>query len=210
MSPGEITELFETMATTIRTVSHNPAPASQAPAPPAPPAKKSRTKEEWKVLLDPNSEQFDPESVVTEIAERNYGKVMGEINGRAIRGLFGNFRNEFPDFQDYEQDIAKAFAASDPASISEAQVLQAYFTAKGMKTTLKEKQAARQKTTTTHAPTPGAGEAPKEAELTDVEKTVAKRMFRRSDNPEKDYRKFLKLDEEGFTMKVPVGGGKFE
>lgn len=205
MKPAEITELFETMATTIREVQRPP--VRTEPVREAPPPKRQRTKEDWKALLDPNSDQFDPESVVTEIADRNYGKLLGDINTRAVRGMLSTFRTEFHDFQDHEAEVMKAFAGVDPTQISESQIMQAYLTSKGLKQLQKERQESKQKSTTTRQPTPTTQAAAKETELSEAEVTIARKMFRRAADPIAEYKKFAKF-EDGMEVGVPLGGGK--
>lgn len=207
MKPTEITELFESMATTIREQAHRPASREPTPQTPAtPPVRKQRTKDEWRKLLDPSSDDFDPEAVVTEIADRNYGKLLGDINTRAIRGMFSQFRTEFHDFHEFENQIGEAFKGADPTQITETQVLQAYLTAKGMKHLQTERQQAKSKTTTTKAPTPQAPEK-KEPDLSEAEVSIARKMFRKAEDPIKAYREFAKY-EEGMEVSVPLGGGK--
>lgn len=219
MRPEEITELFETMANTIRTVQERPAPRdisgvpehARVPPPPRreePPPEKLR--EQYKELLDPASEKFDPETAFRDFANRNYGKLFGDINARSIRGLFGSFRAQLPDFKDHEDDVMEALKTRDPTTLTEQDVLSTYFAVKGMKATIKERQAAA-KAATTVPPTPKEP-GKKEVELSDLEVTVAERMFKHIPDRKKrveEYRKFAGY-EEGISMTVPVGGGKKE
>ena len=221
MKPEEITELFETMATSLRTVQSREVDASGIPAharqPEAPKKPEPVSKETYKKLLDPNSEEYDPEAAFKLYAERNYGQLFGDVNLRSIRGMFGNFRDQLPDFKDFEAEVTASLQeqvkAGKPASqMTEGDVLNTYFLVKGAKMTLKERQAAANKSTTTVTPSTQVTEK-KEPELSEVEEEVANRMFRRIPDRAKriaEYKKFAGYDEGGMTMKVPVGGGKVE
>lgn len=220
MSPTEITELFETMATSLRTVQRQPTgevDASGIPAHARPAVEKKApepiSKDAYKKLLDPNSEEFDPEAAFKAYAERNYGQLFGDVNLRSIRGMYGTFRDQLPDFKDYEAEITQTLQnnGKPSAQITEQDVLNAYFGVKGMKMTLKERQANAGKTATTLPPSPPK-EPTKSTELSEVELEVADRMFRRFPKKEDriaQYKKFAGY-EDGMTMKVPVGAGKTE
>lgn len=221
MKPEEITELFETMATSLRTVQSRAAaredvsgvPAhARPPEPPKPP--EPIAKETYKKLLDPTSEEFDPETAFKAFAERNYGQLFGDVNLRSIKGMYGQFRDQLPDFKEFETEITHALSQTGKpaAQITEQDVLSTYFGVKGMKMTLKERQASAGKAATTLPPSP-IKQVEKSADLSDVELEVADRMFRRIPLKEdriKKYKEFAKFDEGGMTMKVPVGGGKVE
>lgn len=222
MSPEEMTDLFETMATSLRTVQARGAGGgvdtsgvpehARRPEPPKPPP--APTKEEYQAMLDPHSDKFDPEAAFRAFAERNYGHMFGEVNVRSIKGMFGQFREQLPDFKDYEAEIVQSLTNSGkPATaLTEQDVLNTYFGVKGMKMTVKERQEAAKKTASTLPPSP-ATDTKKEPELTDIEVEVANKMFRRIPKQEdrvKEYKKFLGFDEGGVTMKVPIGGGKSE
>lgn len=225
MSPTEMTDLFETMATTIRTVQARGAERDLSGVPehartPEPPKKPTPlTKDEYKEMLDPNSEKFDPEVAFRRFAETNYGGLVGDINARAIRATYGHFRGQFPDFSEYESDVNTALQNMDPATLTDQHVLTAYLTAKGLRMTLKERQERASKSATTQPPSPPTDGTKKEIELSEVEQEIAHKMFRRIKDPQErlnEYRKFAAMDAEGgegssgFTVKVPVGGGKKE
>jgi hypothetical protein len=219
MGPEEITELFETMATGLRTSRAAPpadditgVPAHARPAPVRQPAKKEPlTKDALKEYFDPTSEKFDPATAFQMLAEQNYGSLLGDLNMRSIRGMVGTFRTELPDFADYEQEVMDGIAKSgrDPATISQDDVMTAYFFAKGKRATLKERQEGKGRARTTLAPTPAPTGPKKETELTELETTVARRMFRKAKDPVAEYRKFAGY-EDGISVKVPTGGGKSE
>jgi hypothetical protein len=225
MAPEEITELFETMAGTLRTVQSRPTggqglldtsgvPAhARTPEPPAKPTPLSKDK--YKELLDPSSEAFDPETAFRAFAQQNYGDLVGDINARSIRGLYGTFRTEFPDFKDYEADVTTALQGRDPALLTERDVLNTYLAAKGLRVTLKERQDRGKQSATTLPPTaPASPDLKKEIELSDLEVEVANKMFRRIKDPTAriaEYKKFAARDDGGsMTVRVPVGGGKAE
>lgn len=218
MAPEEITELFETMAGTLRTVQANrPADTSGIPEharAPEPPKREPVTKDRYKELLDPSSDSFDPESAFRVFAEQNYGQLFGDINARTIRGLYGTFRTEFDDFKDYESDITQALQGRDPATLTERDVLNTYLGAKGLRLTMKERAEKGKKSATTVPPTPPADGQKKEVELSDLEVEVANKMFRRIKDPAKrieEYKKFAAADDgAGMSVKVPTGGGKSE
>jgi hypothetical protein len=221
MTPENITSLFEDMATTIRTIERRPAagaedvsgvPAHARPAPRVePPAPLDKAK--LKTMFDPESPDFDPEGAVRQIADKNYSRLFGDLNARSIKGLFGNFRRELPDFEEYETEITEQLKARDPASLTEADILSTYFGVKGMKMTVKQRNEARAKATTTIPPSPPKTreDAGTEGELSPLEEEVARRMFRGHADPIKAYKEKATLFESGSGgMKVPVGGGKKE
>lgn len=223
MPPEQITELFETMAAGLRGAQAKPGepdysgiPAHARPAP-EPKAPEPIAKETYKELLDPSSEKFDPEKAFSLYAEKNYGRLFGDVNLRSIKGMFGQFRDQLPDFKDFEQEVTESLqaqvkAGKQASQMTEGDVLNTYFLVKGARTTLKERQAAASKSATTLAPS-AAEPAKKTPELSELEVEVANRMFRRIPDPAKrleEYKKFAGYDEGGMTMKVPVGGGKNE
>ena len=161
-------------------------------------------------MLDPNSEQFSPTKAFAMYVERQYGGFLGDLNSRSVRAMYSNFRNEFPDFKEYEADIETALANVPPNQVSDRLVLQQYFSAKGIRQTQKERaEAAKLKGQSTLPPTPTP--AAKVVELSQHEKAVAVKMFPDKQDPEAEYRKYAALDAddgEGLSMKVPIGGGK--
>jgi hypothetical protein len=218
MSPEEITDVLETMSTTIRTLQTRGTGAdSGVPAharPPEPPKRpEPPSKDQYKELLDPASESFDPERAFRAFAEANYGQLVGDINARTIRGLYGTFRSEFPDFKDYEVDITTALQGRPAAELTEQDVLHTYLAAKGLRMTQRERAERAKAAATTMPPSPPDGGKPKEVELSALEQEVAHRMFKRIADPQerlKRYRAFAAKDEEGMTLSVPIGGGKKE
>lgn len=226
MTGAQITELFESMAGALRGSAGNaggqppanmepplgmPAHAN-VPPPPIREQPKRLTKEQMREFFDPNSDKFDPQAAVIAVAQENFGSLIGDINRRSIAGLFGMFRQNIPDFQEYEADISTALQGRDPATITERDVLDTFLRAKGLKATLKERAERAARSATTVPPTPKNPDEPKEPELDALELQVANQMFRKEESGEKRikmYKEWKKRDEKGeLTMKVPVGGGK--
>lgn len=207
MGPEEITDLFETMAQGLRSAGTNAAgqpPASAAVAPPAEPAKAV----DYKKLLDPNDPDFNPEQAFGHYVQTNYGRLIGDINTRSIRGQFATFRSNFSDFHELEPDIERILSGKNPATLTEHDISGAYFMAKGLKATMRERaEAAAKQGKTTLPPSPPAPPDPK-ASLSETERQVARKMFRNSSDPEGDYVKNLDLAEGGRAVSVPLGGGK--
>lgn len=209
MTPEEITGLFEEMAAGMRTMAARggqPGDGSRAAPPPAPPTPTGPTQEELKELFDPNSDKFNPERAVVALANKNFGKLIGDVNMRSVRGTFSTFRNEFPDFGEHEADILESLKGRDPSTVTDQDILSGYLMVKGLKVTQKERaEAAKRKGATTVAPTPKA--ETKEIQLTEEEVGVARRMFRNAPDPLKAYREWVAKDGD-MTLTVPLGGGK--
>lgn len=213
MNPEEINDLFETMAQGLRTVASGQGGAGggqQGSANNAPP-KEEEVVVDYKAMLDPSNAAYDPEKAFGTFVQKNYGRLIGDINNRSVRSTFTGFRQQFGDFQELEPEIEKLLQGRNPATLTEQDVAGAYFTAKGVKHALKERQeAAVRKGVTTQPPSPPAGGGGKPAELSDTEKQVARKMFRKSADPEGDYIKALAKEDQdgGMTVKVPLGGGR--
>ena len=225
MSPEQINDLFDTMGTAVRTLGDasrapapdptdpltalRPAPAAAAPAPVAPEKPPAITDDEVRGAFDPSSEVYDPRSMVGRLVTESYGPLVGDINLRAIQGMFGRFEKHFADFKDYEEDVMNSLRGVPPAAVNETMVAQAYLMAKGMKVTLKERETAAQAAgATTIEPSVPEVVTP-EPELSAVEVEVAKKMFAKYDDPLAQYRLRSKQIEGGpVTVQVPIGGGK--
>lgn len=218
MKPEEISELFETMANTLRTVQSRPAEPDLSGVPahartPEPPKVPELGKDKLKVMFDPNSEEFDPEGAFKVLAAKNYGQLVGDVNMRSLRGMYSQFEAQLPDFREYEGEITTALTQTgrDPTTLSERDILTMYFQAKGMKQTLKDRQEAGRRSASTIPPTPEPPGKKKDTELSELETEIAHRMFRRIEDPAKrvaEYKKYAGYDEGGISVKVPIGGGK--
>jgi len=215
MTPAQITELFETMAQGLASTRQPPAAASVAPAPPPPPLKTDDVRK----YFDPSTDDFNPIEGVNVIVQRNYGRLIGDIAGRGLRSTFATFERQFPDFSEFEADILKSMEGRDPTTVTEKDILSSYLAHKGLRVTMKEQaERARSKGAVTQPPS-GREPARPEVELSDVEKDVARRMFgskRDKDgkpvDPLVEYRRIAAMESSGsgLTVKVPVGGGKYE
>ncbi len=215
MSPTEINELFETMANGLATAragaaGQPPAAPGQPPAPPAPPKPPEQPPVDYKKLLDPTDPEFNPERAFAYFVTKNYGGLIGDMNMRSVMGVIPVLAEEFPDIGEYRNDINQALSGRDPTTIGPRDVMAAYLTAKGLRATLKERaDRAGKKGTTTVPPSPPPPTPPGDTPLSDAEKDVAHRMFRKSADPEKDYKVYLdKINRGETTMQVPIGGGK--
>lgn len=215
MAPEQINELFETMALGLRTNAAGGAPPADGRTPaPAAPVKPAEPPPDFKKLLDPTSPDFDPEGAFKKIVEKNYGSLVGDLSRRTVRGLYAQFQQELGDFNDYQAEVDQILAGRDPTTLTEKDVLSAYFTAKGMKSTIKERaeRAAKKGATTMPPSAPKEDEGGKKpVQLSAEEKSVAQKMFSHKEDPEKEYADWVTKIEEGpMVMKVPIGGGKKE
>lgn len=208
MTPEQINDLMDTMATGLKSVGR---PASErpreeepkAPEPPKPPG-------DMKDLLNPQSEHYNPEAALDYVVRKNYGGVVRDIGTRTINSTLAIYKQELPDFGDYEEDIRKALKGMDPTAVTDAQIMGMYFQAKGIKMTAKERTERAKKSGATTVP-PSAPKVDTETkELAEIEVEVAQRMFRRAADPVAEYKKYLKQLEGSPEMKVPVGAGKKE
>jgi hypothetical protein len=191
----------ELVDTLVQTIAARREPERRAPEPvkpePAP---------DYREMFDPNSDKFNPQAAVADITQRNYGSLINDISGRANEGMYMRFREEYPDFKEFEPDIRKLLTDSRQNNPSPEQINGLYFAAKGYRSTMKEKQD--RETLRTKPPAPAKKEEATEEPLDVDEVKVAKRMFSRSENPEKAYREYVKkLDQQDTTMKVPLSGG---
>lgn len=206
LNEDELNEVFDTLLTSVRQGPQNQQPSVQAQPAPAP-----EPEPDYKELLDPNSEQFNPQAAFQGFVKKNYGTLLGDINQRSLDAVFLNMAQQFPDFREHEQDIRGILRQRDPLSLTQADVLGTYYAVKGAKQTneeLKKRRAAASSSTVT--PTPSAPkEQQEDIQISAVEQSVAARMFPRAKDPVAEYKKYLKRDTEGFEMKVPIGGGKF-
>lgn len=196
----QINDLFSTMMDTIRSRQAPPQNREVPPPPVAPP------EPDYKAMMDPNSDQYNPRAAVLDITARNYGGVMTDISTRANEGLFLRFRDEFSDFKEHEADI-RELLKSQPNLVPDAkQIAGLYYAAKGYRQTLKEKQDQHQRT---RAPSPPVLDEPVKAKpLPDDEARVARSMFRHEQDPEAAYRTYVdRLENGDTTMKVPLSGG---
>lgn len=205
LSEEQLNSVVDTMFQALSRREAAAPPTSDAP----PPARQPDPEPNWNEYFDPASDKFNPKVAMAEFVERNYAPLIGDISRRAVQGSFARFREEFPDFKDYEGDISKALQASGIANPSDAQITGVYFAAKGQRAALAERNA---RTKAQSSPPPSAAstqdDLPKETPLDDDEKVVARRLFPNATDPEKAYRDYARrLDQQDTTMKVPMGGG---
>lgn len=206
MGPQQINDLFLSLVRRTATAGGNtPEPTQQPPAPKAEPLN-------YKELLDPNHDNYNPEAALKGFVEANYGSLIGDINKRSVKGMFGNYRQQIHDFGDYEADIEKALEGRDPATLTDKDVIGSYFTLKGHKQFMTERaDRAKQAGSSTHPPSPGQSNEGAPVELDDEAREVAKVMFGNKTDPEGEYKKWKEKSDQGpMTLKVPVGGGKTE
>lgn len=205
MSEEQINGLLDEMVLAVST--RKPADGG-AQTPPKPVVPTGPTEAEIREMFDPASDKFDPAAAVRKIAEANYGPVIADIGRNAAEAVFTQFRSEYPDFKDYEQDIRKVLKDSGVAAPTPQQINTVFMATKGHRITMKEKESRA--TARTAAPSaPKEPAEPKVIELDEQEKRVARRMFSGSADPEKDYRDYVaRLDAGDTTMKVPLSGGQ--
>lgn len=217
LNEEQIADVWDTVFNAARANARNdqgrdtsgvPSHARPTPAPAPTPPTMEQLNAAYKDYLDPTSDKFNPSAVFQDFIQRNYGGLLGGINKRSVEALYGNFRNQFADFKDYEGDINTVLANREPSSLSENDVLGAYYAAKGYRSTEKERQAANQPRTAAPSPKPedDVNNQPGN-KLTDMEKTIARSLYPNEADPYKKYAEdagVLTTNE----LSVPIGGGK--
>lgn len=203
MSEVELNEMFETLVNAVRQPPQQPqapVPEQKAPEPP-----------NYRELLDPNNERFNPQEAFQAFVTQNYGGLLSDINQRSLDAVFLRFRQELPDFAEHENDIREVLKGRDSLRLTQQDILGTYYAVKGAKHTneliKKRREAAAAGTST---PKPSAPVEPvQEPQLDDLQKEVAFKMFPRAKDPVAEYKRYMKMLDEGTEIKVPIGGGKF-
>lgn len=206
LSEEQINGLVDTMFSAIA----NRAGGGEPPAAAAQQQQASDPEPDYREYFDPGSDKFNPKAAVADMVQRNYGGLIRDIGQRAVTGTFGRFREEYPDFKDFEKDITQALANTGVVNPTDQQITALYFTAKGQRAAVSERaaRAKQQASPPPSAPAIGSDHAPREVPLDEDEKRVARRMFPNAQDPEKAYREHATRLESGqTTMKVPMGGG---
>lgn len=192
MGPKQINELFMGL---LQQAGRNG--GREEPARPAEPAKPPEPIN-YKELMDPGHESYNPEKAFRGFVEQNYGTLLGDINKRSVQGLYGRFGGQIHDFKEYESEIEKALENRDPTSVSEKDILGTYLTLKGAKQLHKERQEmARTAGSTTHKPSTASEAVPDEMVLTPEQKEVAHMMFSKEPDPEGKYKEWKKKSDKG-------------
>lgn len=207
MSETEVNDLVDSMVQAINAKGGAPAgPSSAAGGSQTPPTPVADP--DYREMFDPSSDKFDPGAAVKHIAEKNFGPLVRDVASSATEGLYGQFRERFPDFKDHERDIRQMLQNGNVVAPTSNQVYQLYTSVKGHKATQKELQARESARTAPPSP-PIVNDDKKKAEpLDEFEKTVARRMFPDAQDPEAAYRDYAeRLDSGNSTMKVPLSGG---
>lgn len=205
MSETEINELMDTMVQTIATKRE---PAEQRQTIPVPPVREVPPEPKYEELMDPSHPSYNPKAAMADFVTRNYGGLIQDISQRANAGVFGEFRETYHDFKEYEADIRNVMAQTGVTSPSREQINGLYLASKGLRITMKER--ADREALRTRAPSaPKLDDGPKEEPLEPGEERIARRMFRESADPIKEYRAYVaRVDDGDMTMKVPLSGGK--
>ena len=210
MEPEQLNDMFNTMATAVRTAGS----AMQAPPEPVveppPPAK---SVEEINEMFQAGSETFDPEGAVDAIVKKNYGPLIGSIGQNAAAGMFAAFEKVAPDIDEFRPAIEEALRGVPQVQWNQGLLAQQYFQQKGIKTLRLEREAAAKAqgaSTLTPSPETVETEATRiRDEMPDSEKEVAKSMFPNEADPVGKYIERLNQYENTTrTVNVPIGGGK--
>lgn len=202
MNEQELNDVFDTLLQSVRQ-----APQAQV----EPPKPQVQPEPDYKELLDPNSEKYNPKEAFQNFVQHNYSGLLGDINQRSLDAVFINMAQQLPDFRDYEQDIRTVLKSRDPLSLTQQDVLGTYYAVKGVRQTqemLKKRREAAATGTAAPKVSPPKDEDV-EPDLPANQVRIAQKMFPRAADPVAEYKKFMKRDTEGFEMKVPVGGGKY-
>ena len=214
MDAEQINDLFNTMSSAVRAAGSAPAPAVvAAPEPKPEPTPEPKTSTELREMFDPSSESYNPEDAVAQINLRNYGPLIDSISNNAISGMFAAFEKEVPDFDDFRPQIEESLKGIPQVQWNAGVVSQLYLQAKGAKTLQNERaEAEKAKGAKTLTPSPASVEdeaAKTRAELPEIEKQTAIKMFPRHSDPVGQYIKRLEEYDSGHrTVDVPLGGGK--
>jgi hypothetical protein len=169
--------------------------------PVAPAAPKQPTKEEFKKMLDPNDEGFNPEAAFKMFVDANYGGLINDIGRNASAGLKVSLRNRFKDFGTYEADVDKVLSRIPAAQVNEDLIINTYFQVKGYRATETEmREAARPPKTV--EPSPARVDSSAATQFNDEETAVAKVMFPGAADPVAELRKAQALMDKGH-VRVP-------
>lgn len=209
MSEEGMNDLFETLTTAVR--SGGVKPSAEEPVVTAPEPPKPATADEVKDAFDVNSDAFNPVAMITKTIEQNYGPLIEGLATRGMHGLHSSMQDQFPDYSDFKDEVTAELNKIPPTQVTDQLVLNVYLRQKGLRQAQKERKE-RADTAGTATLTPSVPEVPvkKALELDELQKTVARQMFRGSADPEKDYLEYWEKEEAGDTVvKVPLGGGKF-
>lgn len=190
MPEEQLNEVFDALMSAARKKDQAPdmsgVPSHARPAQrEEPAAPKMPTRDQFKEMLDPNHENFNPEVAFKAVVEANYGGLINDIGRNATAGIKGELRRQLPDFDKYEADIDTVLAGS--GNVSQAQMVDTYFRVKGLRQT-QEEIAARQKPPVTAPPSPRKEQATEPA-MSSEDIEVAKVMFRGSADPIAEYKK---------------------
>lgn len=204
MKPEQINELFTAMLTKMGAGNGPPAPREEPVAEPELPAM------DYKAALDPSNDGFNPEAAFDHFVKKNYGTLMRDMNSRSVKGLYGNFRNQIHDFNDYEQDIDTALSKRDPATLSEKDIFGTYLAIKGMRALTKERSERAAAAGKSVRPPSAAQEPDPQGEELDATATeMARLMFPNEADPIAKYKAMQKKSNLGaYELKVPIGDGK--
>ena len=195
MTEDQINETFNSLFQAIRQ------PVNQPPAAPKVEAPKPVTNEDVKERFDPMSDKYDPVGAVRDIAQANYGGLLEDISRRANAGMKQALKAQLPDFDKHEADIDKVLAGVPANQVTQELVAQTYFAVLGAKEAARI-QGERNKPATT---VPPSTQKPEETpvKLSPEEESVARVMFRGSQDPIKDYLEAQKKMDAGYQLKVP-------
>jgi hypothetical protein len=205
MNETEIGEMVDTM---VAAIANNRSGGGGGPSDQQVPRPEPPAKPDYKRLMDPQDDQYNPEAAMADFVRRNYGSVVADISDRANEGLYSQFRNEYPDFKEFESDIRRLAkeAQNQGVVVNSENIGQTYFILKGRKTAQKERQD--RETARTRPPSPPVSEDRTEPPLSPGEEKIARRMFRNSPDPVKSYREYAaKVTSGQTTLKVPLSGG---
>ena len=204
MTEDQLNESFEALFAAARERPMGVPDHARQPEAPAAPAKP--TKEELREYFDPSSDKFDPEAAMRRVVDTNYGSLIGDINTRSLEGLKLALKQEYPDMDEYTKEMSVILQGRPAATLSQQDILGAYFMAKGVKVTSKEKSDRTKRPTTTAPSAPrldeDEGGAPGEVKLTQEDERLARIMFRNSADPIAEFRRAYKVGTE-FKIRVP-------
>lgn len=148
----------------------------------------------------------DPAAAVRKVIQENYGDDLSELSEGVGESMYHTFRNEIPDFREYEDDIRKILNESG-ARPNKENIQGAYLLAVGRKT-VEERQRANREQDSVET---GGGAPPDEGDqrnktLTPLEKEVAQGLYPNDPDAEKRYLEAREKWREGkFEVKVPDG-----
>lgn len=200
LGEDQLNEVFETLFTAARNANSGVPAHAREPEPKAP-AAPQYTRDELREMMDPSSDKFDPEAAILQVTSKNYGNLIQDLGTKALSAVELSVRQQFPDFDQYKGGIDQILRGRDPSTISQADMVGAYFMAVGAQKVEQERKE-RLKPPTTQPPSPAKDDATATPKLSADEERAARIMFPEAADPNLAYTEAVGRMTKGVT-KVP-------